>query len=274
MFVQTRRRLRARCRLDAGVVQIHRTGQAARLVDLPAGAVPIRDHLRPCWAVRLSPPRHSRNHRGSRRYMRSTSGVARRGGERVHRTSKAGMTVAPSSFGRFGGDLIAAERTAGVSSRSVTTCGKDGRRVGRSRRAGCRRRGARVVPQRVPRSGSAYVSDLGAPGSPTVGTDGLLMCRVRSSAAGDRSRRSPRRDQSRRDHDLDALRGPMRRAPYRRRPRGNPRRGAYRVHARLVIGPACRRYSASPFARNSPTAASVFPTSTPINSRMRSLFMN
>ena len=89
---------------------------------------------------------------------------------------EGGIAVAPSSFGRFGGDLIAADERSGrifafsprgavaVVARSGVPAGGD---IGVE--------GVGFVPSRFSRTGFAYVSDLGAPGSPTKGTDSLLV---------------------------------------------------------------------------------------------------
>ena len=88
------------------------------------------------------------------------------------------MAVAPSSFGRFGGDLIAPDEHSGrIFAFSPTGAV---RLVAKSRVAAGADigvEGVGFVPSGFSRTGSAYFSDLGAPGSPTEGTDSLLALR-------------------------------------------------------------------------------------------------
>jgi hypothetical protein len=100
---------------------------------------------------------------------RGRTSVLRRAGPRV----EGGIVVAPPSFGRFGGNLIAANEVNG------TIYAYDAR--GRSRVVA--RPNVRVGPDLgiealgFPKRGStvAYLADLGAPGSPTEGSDSLLV---------------------------------------------------------------------------------------------------
>jgi hypothetical protein len=94
--------------------------------------------------------------------------VFRRGGPHV----EGGIAVAPRSFGRFGGSLIAANEVNGT----IYAFGPGGRVTVVARpnaphggdigveSLGFATHGARV----------AYLADLGAPGAPTEGTDSLL----------------------------------------------------------------------------------------------------
>lgn len=158
-----------------GVVRIRRTGQAARLVDLPAGAFPsgitfdrvglFGYRLLVTAVIAEKSTLYAIDCRG-----RPT--VVASGAPHV----EGGITVAPSSFGRFGGDLIAADENSGrifafSHTGAVKMVAESGVPAGGD--IGVEELG--FVPSGFRRSGSAYVSDLGAPGSPTVGTDSLLM---------------------------------------------------------------------------------------------------
>ena len=160
-----------------GVVWIRRTGQALRLVDFPAGAFPsgIAFDLVGRFGYRLlvtavvagKTTLYAIDCLGGRT-------VVAQDAPRV----EGGIAVAPSSFGRFGGNLIAPDENSGrilafsptgavqLVARSRVAAGGD---IGIE--------GVGFVPSGFSRTGSAYFSDLGAPGSPTEGTDSLLALR-------------------------------------------------------------------------------------------------
>jgi hypothetical protein len=88
---------------------------------------------------------------------------------------EGGMTVAPRSFGKFGGDLIAADETGG----SIYAVSPDGHvtvvarpEVPHGGDIGVESLG--FVRSPLGRTGVAYLADLSAPQSPTKGSDSLL----------------------------------------------------------------------------------------------------
>jgi hypothetical protein len=90
---------------------------------------------------------------------------------------EGGMAVAPTSFGRFAGDLIAPDENSGKiyafgPRGGVALVAESGLRAGGDLGV----EGVGFVPKQLGR-GAAYFSDLGAPGSPTEGTDSLLVLR-------------------------------------------------------------------------------------------------
>jgi hypothetical protein len=157
-----------------GVVRIGRTGQAVRLIDFPADAFPsgIAFDLVGRFGYRLlvtavvagKTTLYAIDCLGGRT-------VVARDAPRV----EGGIAVAPSSFGRFGGDLIAPDEHSGrilafSPTGAVQLVAKS--RVAAGADIGVE--GVGFVPSGFSRTGSAYFSDLGAPGSPTEGTDSLL----------------------------------------------------------------------------------------------------
>jgi hypothetical protein len=160
-----------------GVVRIRRAGQAVRLVDLPADAFPsgIAFDLVGRFGYRLlvaavvadKTTLYAIDCLGRRR-------VVTRDAPRV----EGGMVVAPSSFGRFGGDLIAPDELGGrIFAFSPTGAVRLVAESGVAAGGDIGVEGVGFVPSGFSRTGSAYFSDLGAPGSPTEGTDSLLALR-------------------------------------------------------------------------------------------------
>jgi hypothetical protein len=89
---------------------------------------------------------------------------------------EGGIAVAPSSFGRFGGDLVAADENSGrIFAFSPTGAVEVVAESGVPAGGDIGVEGVGFVPSRFSRTGAAYFSDLGAPGSPTEGTDSLLV---------------------------------------------------------------------------------------------------
>jgi hypothetical protein len=158
-----------------GVARIRRTGQAVRLVDLPADAFPsgIGFDLVGRFGYRLLVTTVVAGK--TTLYAIDCLGrptVIARDAPAV----EGGIAVAPSSFGRFGGDLIAADEKTGrifafSPSGTVKVVADSGLPAGSD--IGVEALG--FVPGPFDRTGSAYLSDLGAPGSPTAGTDSLLV---------------------------------------------------------------------------------------------------
>ncbi len=160
-----------------GVVRVLRDGRATRLADLPAGAFPSgiafdtvgRFGYRLLVAAELEDKTTLYALDCLGRLTAIVQGAAH---------VEGGMAVAPLSFGRFGGDLIAADESSGRllafdpggSVRVVAASGLEaGGDVGVE--------GVGFVPPRLGASGAAYFSDLTAPGSPTPGTGHLLVLR-------------------------------------------------------------------------------------------------
>jgi hypothetical protein len=89
---------------------------------------------------------------------------------------EGGMAVAPRTFGRFGGKLIAADEVTG----RIYAFGPRGlvRLVAESGLPAGGDIGVEsvgFVPPTLGRHGAAYLADMGAPGSPTSGSDSLLI---------------------------------------------------------------------------------------------------
>jgi hypothetical protein len=159
-----------------GVVRVTRAGRAARLLDLPAGVFPsgIAFDLVGRFGYRLLVAGVV----GDKTTIYAIDCLGHvqsvvQNGPHV----EGGMVVAPTSFGAFAGDLIAADESSGKifafepggRSRLVV---ESGLRAGGD--IGVESLG--FVPEEL-RRGAAYVSDLGAPGSPTEGADSLLVLR-------------------------------------------------------------------------------------------------
>jgi hypothetical protein len=156
-----------------GVVHITANGQTSRLVNLPAGVFPSGiafdatgrfDHRLLVTGVVNSK---------TTLYAISCGGgitTVTAGAPRV----EGGIVVAPPSFGHFGRDLIAADETTGTiyafgPRGAVAHLADSGVPFGGD--VGVEALG--FVP-RLSAHGAAYLADLGAPGSPTQGTDSLL----------------------------------------------------------------------------------------------------
>lgn len=170
--------------LDAGatpgVVRVTASGgTAARIVDFPAGTFPSG----------IAFDRYGRF--GYRLLVTVVVGDATtldaidcrgrvtpivQGGPHV----EGGIVVAPPGFGRFGGDVIAADEDTG----RVYAFERDGEvaLVAQPQLASGPDRGVEALGV-VPRAATAaYLSDLGAPGSPTQGDDSLLVLSRRDLA--------------------------------------------------------------------------------------------
>ena len=89
---------------------------------------------------------------------------------------EGGLAVAPRTFGRFGGALIGADEVSG----RVFAFGPGGRtrlvvESGLPAGGDIGVEAVGFVPPAVGRRPQAYVADLGSPGSPTSGSDSLLV---------------------------------------------------------------------------------------------------
>jgi hypothetical protein len=163
-----------------GVVRIDRRGQALRFADLPAGAFPsgigfdtvgrfgYRLLVTALVGQRLTV--YALDCRG-----RST--VVLEGGPRV----EGGIAIAPRTFGRFAGRLIAPDEHGGrlfaIDSRGRTTRMLPSFRFPYGGDVGVESVG--FAPPGFGRRGAAYLADLLAPGAPSQGSDSLLTVRGR-----------------------------------------------------------------------------------------------
>jgi len=160
-----------------GVVRVTRAGRAVRLVNLSAGAFPsgIAFDLVGRFGYRLLVTAVLADRTtlyaidclgGMKTVTQGTAPV------------EGGIVVAPRSFGRFGGALIAADEKTGrilafAPNGSVKVVARSGLRAG----ADLGVEGLGFVPAGLGADGAAYFSDLSSPGSPTDGTDSLLALR-------------------------------------------------------------------------------------------------
>jgi hypothetical protein len=159
----------------AGVVRVDRSGRSSRFADLPAGAFPtgITIDTVGSFGYRLLVTSFAAG-------TTTLSAFDCRGRARVVATGaphvEGGIAVAPRTFGRFGGKLIAVDEVAG----RIYAFGPGGR-VRLVAESGLPAGGdigieaVGFVPPKLGRHGAAFLADLGAPGSPTSGSDSLLI---------------------------------------------------------------------------------------------------
>ena len=157
-----------------GIVRVDRSGRSTRFANLPAGTFPAGIAID---AIGLF---------GYRILVTSYAAGATtlyafdcRGHTRVVATGaphvEGGLAVAPRTFGRFGGKLIAADEVTG----RIYAFGPRGR-VSLVAESGLPAGGdigteaVGFVPPKLGRHGAAYLADLGSPGSPTSGLNRLL----------------------------------------------------------------------------------------------------
>lgn len=160
-----------------GVVRVQSSGQASRFVDLPEGAFPsgIAFDRFGGFGYRLLVTATFDDK--TTLYAIDCLGhvsVISQGGPHV----EGGIVVAPPSFGRFGGELIAADENTG----RIYAFGRDGTVTpvaasGLSAGADIGVESLGFVPSPAGLGMAVYFSDLGAPGSPTEGDDSLLVLR-------------------------------------------------------------------------------------------------
>jgi hypothetical protein len=157
-----------------GVFRVPRGGDATRVFSFPKGAFPsgitwdaggrFGHRLLVTVVVKDATTLYAID-------CRNRGAVLRRGGPRV----EGGIVVAPRSFGRFGGSLIAASELTGTiwafapSGRATVVARPQARRGGDI--------GVESLGFAPAGGGNAYLADLGAPGAPTEGTDSLLVFR-------------------------------------------------------------------------------------------------
>jgi hypothetical protein len=162
---------------NPGVVLIERTGRARRFVNFPSGGFPssIAFDTVGRFGFRLLVTVLTSNQTKTTLYAIDCAGRARvvaSGAPKV----EGGAQVAPKTFGAFGGRLVAADEFNG----RVYAFNARGRvrvlarpNLPRGQDLGVESLG--FVPATFTRRGAAYFSDLGAPGSPTQGTDSVLV---------------------------------------------------------------------------------------------------
>jgi hypothetical protein len=169
--------------LDAGstpgIVRVLPSGRVSRFLDFPSGAFPsgVAFDRFGRFGYRLLVTATFENNSKTTLYAIDCVGhpsVIAQGAPHL----EGGIVVAPPSFGRFGGELIAADENSG----RIYAFGRDGtvEPVADSGLAAGGDIGVEAlgfVPSRVGRGAAAYFSDLGAPGSPTSGDDSLLVLR-------------------------------------------------------------------------------------------------
>ena len=206
------------------MVRIDGHGKAARFANLPAGTFPdgiafdpvgrFGKRLLVTGVVGPVTKLYAIDCRGRARVVVGD-------GPRV----EGGMAVAPRGFGRFGGDLIAADEGSG----RIFAFGANGRvrlvaESGLPAGGDIGVEGVGFVP---PRARAAYFSDMGAPGSPTQGTDSVLTLRgAELCTRAPARRRAAGGHRGRRQDDRRALRAALQRPPRRDRTRRDARRGS------------------------------------------------
>ena len=158
-----------------GIVRVDRSGRSSRFADLPVGAFPAGIATDTVGSF------------GYRVLVTSfTSGKTTlyafdcRGRARVVATGaphvEGGIAVAPRTFGRFGGKLIATDEVTG----RIYAFGPGGRvrlvaESGLPAGGDIGTEALGFVPTKLGRHSAAYLADLGSPGSPTSGSDSLLI---------------------------------------------------------------------------------------------------
>jgi hypothetical protein len=167
--------------LDAGstpgVIRVLPSGQASRFVDFPSDAFPsgIAFDRFGRFGYRLLVTATFANNTQTTLYAIDCLGrpsVIAQGAPHI----EGGIVVAPPSFGRFGGQLIAADELSGriyafARDGTVALVADSGLSAGGD--TGVEALG--FVPSRFGRRAAVYFADLGAPGSPTTGDDSLLV---------------------------------------------------------------------------------------------------
>jgi hypothetical protein len=158
-----------------GVLRVDRGGRSHPFASLPAGAFPsgiaidrvgsFRHRLLVTATAAGKSALHAFDCRGRDRVI--ASGAP---------TVEGGLAVAPRTFGRFGGALIAPDEVSG----RIWAFGPGGRSrlvVNSGLPAGgdIGVEAVGFVPRSLGRRGVAYLADLGSPGSPTSGSDSLLV---------------------------------------------------------------------------------------------------
>jgi hypothetical protein len=158
-----------------GIVRVDRRGRSSRFTDLPAGAFPtgITIDTVGLFGHRLLVTSYASGTTTLTAFdCRGRARVVAAGAPHV----EGGVAVAPRTFGRFGGKLIAADEVTG----RIYAFGPRGlvRLVAESGLPAGGDVGVEAVgfvPPKLGRRGAAYLADMGSPGSPTSGSDSLLI---------------------------------------------------------------------------------------------------
>jgi hypothetical protein len=158
-----------------GIVRVDRSGRSSRFADLPAGAFPagIAIDTVGLFGYRILVTSFASG--TTTLYAFDCHGRARvvaTGAPHV----EGGIAVAPRTFGRFGGKLIAADEVTG----RIYAFGPGGRvtlvaQSGLPAGGDIGTEAVGFVPPKLGRHGAAYLADLGSPGSPTSGANSLLI---------------------------------------------------------------------------------------------------
>jgi hypothetical protein len=157
-----------------GIVRVDRSGRSSRFADLPAGAFPagVATDTVGRFGYRILVTSFASGTTTLYAFdCRGRARVVATGAPHV----EGGIAVAPRSFGRFGGKLIAADEVTG----RIYAFGPDGR-VSLVAESGLPAGGdigteaVGFVPPKLGRHGAGYLADLGSPGSPTSGANSLL----------------------------------------------------------------------------------------------------
>jgi hypothetical protein len=158
-----------------GIVRVDRSGRSSRFADLPAGAFPtgITVDTVGRFGYRLLVTSFAAGKTTLNAFdCRGRARALAAGAPHV----EGGIAVAPHTFGRFGGTLIAVSEVTG----RIYSFGPGGR-VRLVAESGLPAGGdigvesVGFVPPKLGRRGAAYLADMGAPGSPTSGSDSLLI---------------------------------------------------------------------------------------------------
>jgi hypothetical protein len=158
-----------------GIVRVGRNGRSSRFADLPAGAFPtgIAIDVGGSFGYRLLVTSFAGGTTTLSAFdCRGRARVVAAGAPHV----EGGIAVAPRTFGGFGGKLIAVDEVTG----RIYAFGPRGlvRLVAESGLPAGGDIGVEsvgFVPPKLGRRGAAYLADLGAAGSPTSGSDSLLI---------------------------------------------------------------------------------------------------
>jgi hypothetical protein len=160
-----------------GIVAVNGRGRARRFADLPASAAPrgIAFDTVGGFDRRLLVIAAVGDH--SQVFGLDCRGLVQTLTDTAPKM-EGGIVVAPPTFGRFGGQLIAPDETSGRvvaidPQGAVQTVARAGIPTG----ADVGVESAGFVPPGFRRTGAAYLADRGAPGSPHPGTDSILTLR-------------------------------------------------------------------------------------------------
>ena len=165
-----------------GVVMVDKYGRGRRFADLPTGETP-----KGIAFDEVGRFGHSLLVTGADHGKTDVFALDCRG--RVRTLTRAaprlegGIVIAPRSFRRYAGQLIAPDENSGkviaIDARGVArTIASSGLPTGGD--VGIESAG--FVPPRLGRAGAAYVADRGVPGNPHPGTDSILMLRATALA--------------------------------------------------------------------------------------------